>query len=553
MNSRFNTIRNVFVVGFGGVVGQSAVVLCMPVLTRLYSPESYGQWALLMTLVLVAGTLASLRYELSVLLPDSHDKAANVFALCLCLSVVVAASLALFLLLVPNSFVTSVGFAGLRQWFWAVPLLVVARGFHQTCISWYTRMAAFSRVSLVTAMLPMFTIVTQIALPLLGASDDARGLVVGSIVGHTLAAGVGILLLIPGRQLNLRALSWQCIKNVFLDYRKYPLYMTPYTIVSELRNRLAAFLFAAYGQTMTLGYFVFSEKMTRVPVNTVTNAIRPVFFQKAAAHPFRSLQDSILRSLFFINKAATPFFVLFWLAHARIFEFVFGPEWRGASVYGVVLSVPMFILLHTNWLDRSMDVLGRQKLAFLLETAFSVASVLALVAGLLLCGSVFYGVLLQAVAFALYNIVWLLILFRIANFRMSGLTQLAAQAVVLLVGWGAFYVVLAMMVPAWIAVCVYIAAVFVHGIRVLQNEWIDLQSHDTDPAATDQAFGDRAADSASANRGIRRDAKHRRPSESPLMPVRRRTLFNKARRLLPLWSRHRIIRSLTDTVSQHEQ
>lgn len=478
MNSKIKVIRNVLLVGFGGVLGQMAAILSTPVLTRLYTPQSYGEWALLLSLAIIPGTLASLRYEVAVLLPDSHGQAANVFALCCMLSCLVACGTALLLWLVPDSFVSTIGFSSLKLWFWSVPILILARGIHQACISWHTRMANFLHVSLIAAMLPICTVATQIASPLFGGSRDAGGLILGSIVGHILAAGAGLILLYSTRRLIFPAVSWRQIATMFREYGNCPLYRTPYTIVSELRNRLAVFCFGAYGQTAGLGFFVFSERMMRAPVNTVTSAIRPIFFQKAASHNLHKLQASLVQSLLFINKAATPFFVLFWFEHANMYECFFGPEWRAASIYGLILSVPLFVLLHTNWLDRAMDVLGRQKLAFWLEAGFSGLSIAMLVTGLIVFESVFYGVVLQSATFAVYNIVWLIVMFRVARFDSQGLSQLLKQAVALAASWAVAYFVLSMAFPVVAASSVYLLVVLAYAYRTLRAEWSQLRKPD---------------------------------------------------------------------------
>ena len=73
LNERKQTAKSLVIVGAGGAIGQIATVLFNPILTRLYTPESYGQWALLLSLALLATTISSLRYELAILLPDTHE------------------------------------------------------------------------------------------------------------------------------------------------------------------------------------------------------------------------------------------------------------------------------------------------------------------------------------------------------------------------------------------------------------------------------------------------------------------------------------------------
>lgn len=472
----FKTLRSISIVGSGGVVAQVATALLMPVLSRLYLPESFGQWALLMSLALIPAGVAGLRYEVAIPLPDSHQDAANLLALAILLSLVVAAVTAVAIVLATDFLVDSVGYGALARWFWLIPFLVVAFGLYQAGLSWYTRMGDFSYLSVSRAILPLSTITVQIGLALFGLAD-ARGLILGSLIGHFLAAALTVMLLVISyRSLIATALSRSGVRRVMIRYRNYPLYMTPYTLIADLRNRLAVFLFGSFGSKADVGSYALAERIVRFPVHAVSNAIRPVFFRKAAASKLRGFEAPLLRSLVFLNTVTTPFFVLFWFASAELFVIIFGDEWRGASLYAVILSVPMFVLIHTNWLDRGLDVLGRQKLAFQMESVFSVLSIVMLVFGLVVLGSVLTGVILQSLVILVYNIVWLITFFSVAGYNIQGLAKVGGRFITVASGCAVAYLLADAALPSLPAIGLYLLIVGAAGWLYLRSEWRQLRA-----------------------------------------------------------------------------
>ena len=65
----------------GNVLGQSAVLLASPILTRLYTPEEFGVFAIFASLLGIVGIVSGLRYELAIPLTLTDGSAANILAL----------------------------------------------------------------------------------------------------------------------------------------------------------------------------------------------------------------------------------------------------------------------------------------------------------------------------------------------------------------------------------------------------------------------------------------------------------------------------------------
>lgn len=65
----------------GTTVAQAIPIAITPILTRIYTPEDFGIFAIFIALVTIFGSISSARYELAVMLPKKDEDAINILAL----------------------------------------------------------------------------------------------------------------------------------------------------------------------------------------------------------------------------------------------------------------------------------------------------------------------------------------------------------------------------------------------------------------------------------------------------------------------------------------
>ena len=73
--------RNVITLMMGTTVAQAIPVAISPILTRIYSPEEFGFFALFISISSIFGAIVNGRYEMAIMLPDKEEDAINIAAL----------------------------------------------------------------------------------------------------------------------------------------------------------------------------------------------------------------------------------------------------------------------------------------------------------------------------------------------------------------------------------------------------------------------------------------------------------------------------------------
>ena len=70
-------LANVFTLATGTAAAQVLLVVCSPILTRLYNPSEFAAYALYAAAVTLLGSFAAGRYEWALMLPKEEATAAN--------------------------------------------------------------------------------------------------------------------------------------------------------------------------------------------------------------------------------------------------------------------------------------------------------------------------------------------------------------------------------------------------------------------------------------------------------------------------------------------
>jgi len=88
VTNNFN--KNVLVLFTGTTLAQAIPIAVSPILTRLYTPEDFGGFAIFFSITNLLGVVATWRYELSIVLPSEEDEADLIEYLCFLIAFVFA-------------------------------------------------------------------------------------------------------------------------------------------------------------------------------------------------------------------------------------------------------------------------------------------------------------------------------------------------------------------------------------------------------------------------------------------------------------------------------
>lgn len=307
-----------------------------PLITRLYDPEAFGQFALFNAAVTILYPLASLRYELALPLPADEETALDLLALCIALiagaSIAVAALIMFAAPILPRW--TGLTAAELML----VPLGIFAFSLNGTATNFLTRYNAFSQLAYMRLATTGSMVVGQVLLGwLLG--PGTIGLVVGFITGCIFGVVVGAPRLGPVLRRCLGRMRLDRIQRVATQYRAFAMITAPSNVINAVGSQLPSTAFPALYGLAVGGQYALAQRVLAQPTAFVGQACNQVFWGKAARlfadEPTR-LWPLFLRLNIVLVAVMLPGFALTWYGR-DIFSLVFGPAWGEAGEFAGVM------------------------------------------------------------------------------------------------------------------------------------------------------------------------------------------------------------------------
>ncbi|PTK21419.1 oligosaccharide flippase family protein, partial [Staphylococcus saprophyticus] len=85
-----NFFKNVITLMTGTLMGQLLIILTLPVITRLYSPEQFGEYSNMVAIISILGVITTLRYDIAMAITDKREERNNLLYLSLILNLVIS-------------------------------------------------------------------------------------------------------------------------------------------------------------------------------------------------------------------------------------------------------------------------------------------------------------------------------------------------------------------------------------------------------------------------------------------------------------------------------
>ncbi len=374
-----------FAITFSGTAFVAILgLLVTPIMSRIYSPQSYGLFAVFNSIVNNVSLVSTFLYPSAFILPRLRKRFLALVQLTVGLSVVAFLLLVLAIVLFRQPLLLLLNAEQLGNWVYLVPVTVFLFNIDVVMGAWYLRTKDFKKRAGIEAAAAL----TGRGLTLgYGAltHGNVGGLILGDIFSKTVAF---FSLLFNGIHRHLGEIfsnvSWARIKAVAYEFREYPMYVMPTGYLNVVASQLPVFFLTSSFGTGAVGLYAFSTSLLELPIGLIGNAVAPVFLQKATEthlnepERLKELCLSLYNKLFYIGLLPFGVITVFgdW-----IFGFVFGKQWIMAGLFTSYLGYYYVFKLAGYATGPIYAVLRRQRLALLGTALLVVARAASLLVG----------------------------------------------------------------------------------------------------------------------------------------------------------------------------
>jgi len=348
----------------GTALGQAILLLALPFLTRIYTPDNFNVLAVYVAIVGVFAGAACLRLDVAISIPETSDEAKKLLVLAVisasAVSTAVAAGVWLLGMLFPIEYGIDRDVFSLMVW-----AGLFAIGTLNAFQVWYVREKKFMGLSLVKLIQAVSSVMVQVGIGLLGGKS--YGLILGYIANSAVGSLVFALSLLwrAGKSTRLRVVG---LGKTLRDYSRFPKYSTFESLANEGASQIPVLLIAFLVGGAEAGFLMLAVRVLQAPIALLGNAVSQVFLSEA---PEKERQGALgqfaLEMMVRLAKVGVGPLIAAGILAPSLFPLVFGDQWQRS---GELISwmTPWFIAQFiVSPVSLSLHVKGRQKVALALQ------------------------------------------------------------------------------------------------------------------------------------------------------------------------------------------
>lgn len=357
--------RNVLTLMTGTTIAQAIPLAISPILTRLYTPEDFGIFALYMSIASILSVMATGRYELAIMLPKKDEDAITIVILSVLISFVIS-FISLLIIFIFNSQITELlGNPTISVWLYFIPLTVLLTGLYQSFNYWNNRKRQYKRLASNKIIQTGSTGVSNLSF---GFTElGSKGLILGSLIGQSIATSfLGVKIWKEDKSL-FHSVCKSKVLALMKRYKKMPMYNLPNAVIDNFRLSGINILIAKFFATSTLGQFSLAWKMVQMPMSIIGGSVSQVFFQKISQAKPNELTAIMKHYIIKASLIVLPIFLIIYFFAIDIFAIVFGESWQLAGQIASVLSPWLFLNFLSTPFSNVFIILHKQEIVLIVS------------------------------------------------------------------------------------------------------------------------------------------------------------------------------------------
>lgn len=328
--------KGIIAIASGAAGGQIISLIATPIVSRIYGPDVFGDFALIQSVTAILAPLATLRLPITLLQPRDNRTVKTILFAGLLQSGLIALIASIAIYLGANFFsLDSVGgTVGGSFWIFAM--------------TWAT--SAFAFLSQAALRVHEYRAVALRHITQQGTSGSSQilfGLIsslthVGLSAGRVLGLVASCVPLMRSSLVYWRTKGWTKPSTLWRDYWQYPVLFTPSALLNVLGTQLPLLLIAGAYASDIVGQLGMAQRIALIPSALIGTAVSQVFASEMAAK-LRAGGSGVRRQ--FLSFATKLSFLAVLVGVVLVFlgpwaiPFFLGNEWELAGEFSKAMAV----------------------------------------------------------------------------------------------------------------------------------------------------------------------------------------------------------------------
>lgn len=377
-----NFVTNVLKIVSGSVIAQALSVLLIPIITRIYSPNDFGIFQLILSISGILTIVSTFSYQFSIILPKEDEDSVNIVVLCIILVTLTSLLTGIGILFLPVNIDDILNAPGASRYLIYLPIIVFLNGLFFVQNYWLSRRIRFGVIAGARVSNTLLGKVFQIGLAKWIVSPVS--LLVGLIAGYVFAD----LFMLKGIKKDIqifKKVSIKRMKEVAIQHKNFPLFSSWSTIANTISPQVPTFLLALFYGPTVVGHYSLAYQVVNMPMVIVGNAIGQVFFQKVSEvkngnvdGDVKTVVEEVYKKL--ISIGIFPM-ILLMIIGEQVFTFAFGESWSVSGIYVRILLPWIFLVFLSSPISTLYSIYDKQSVWLTFSIILLISRVVALFIG----------------------------------------------------------------------------------------------------------------------------------------------------------------------------
>lgn len=369
------TVRNTATLGIGTGISQLIPILMSFILSRIYTPEAYGDYGIFINYANIILVFVCARYEYAIMLPKKEHEAINIFNLCILISLIVCGLLYLILI---GGDIADIKLVEELPYKYLLPAYIFAASILQISNNYANRTERYKVIS--TAAIGR-SVIQAAARTAMGLMKNFGGLIWGCFIATASSMAYIVFSLNIFRKTR-KLMSFKDMKMLMKRYSNFPKYQMPGSLMNILSTSLPVILLGWFYTKETVGFFTMSISLLYIPISMIGNVLGQLYYKRATSSSKANTSRFALQifSTNYIIGIAMFFTIL--IGGEKMFEVLLGEEWSKIGEYSLLLSPWLICSLCLTPLTWTFDAYNKLKTEMNINILMFIVRVLSII----ICG-----------------------------------------------------------------------------------------------------------------------------------------------------------------------
>ena len=412
IESKSEFTKNVLTLMTGTTIAQAIPIAISPILTRLYSPEDFGLFAIFIGLTSILSIIATGRYELAIMLPKKDINAMHIAVLSILISSIISFLLIIIFIVFNEKISSLLGNKNISYWLYWIPFSIFIISCYQSLNFLNIRNKHFKHTA--TSKVIQSSSISTFSIILGWNSLSKIGLITGQIAGQIISTLY--LFYKTVKECNFKYSDLKFLKIIALAnrYKNFPRIVTLTGVLNTSSIHIPIFVITALFSAKIVGFYSFAQRIITLPDALIAGSIGQVFYQEVSKRKTIEEKSKLFRkTLKKLLVIASPIFAIILIFGDKIFSIIFGHEWEIAGEFAQIMSFWLFLVFLISPLSQLYNILEKQKTFLFLNIISFILRVISLFIG----GLIFKNVMITLFLFVGSSAIsWFIILSVMLNY-----------------------------------------------------------------------------------------------------------------------------------------